>query len=133
AAAGTGIPAKLYFTTMRFSDWQKVWQALRDPRGGGPDRPPADPGFLRQMGEGGERLTTTIDKRRGVARQRGAQIAHARPIQGSGLSKIPPGIAEDAFGRESFIRASDSTGSAVPEDDLFAGLRPPGGAAGGAS
>ena len=31
--------------------------------------------------------------------------------------------AEQAFGRESFIRVSDTTGAPVPEDDLFAGLR----------
>ena len=133
AAAGTGIPAKLYFTTMRFSDWQKVWQALRDAGVDVPDRRPTDPDFLRQMAEAEQRITTTIDIRPVLARKRDALLAHASQIQDSWFSKIPPGIAEDAFGRESFIRASDSTGSAVPEDDLFAGLRPPGGAAGGAS
>ena len=134
AAAGTGIPAKLYFTTMRFSDWQKVWQALRDAGVDMPDRRPADPDFLRQMAEAEQRITTTIDIRPVLARKRDALLAHASQIQESWMSKIPPDIAAEAFGRESFIRASDSTGSAVPEDDLFAGLRPPGGGtAGGAS
>ena len=36
----------------------------------------------------------------------------------------PQDIAEATFGRESFIRASDTTGAPLPEDDLFAGLRP---------
>jgi hypothetical protein len=33
-------------------------------------------------------------------------------------------VAEVTFGRESFIRASDTTGAPLPEHDLFAGLRP---------
>jgi hypothetical protein len=42
----------------------------------------------------------------------------------SWFSKIPREIAEDTFGREHFIRAADTTGAPLPEDDLFAGLRP---------
>jgi hypothetical protein len=54
-------------------------------------------------------------------------FAHSSQIQESWFSKIPADIAEAAFGRESFIRASDSTGAPLPEDDLFAGLRAPAG------
>jgi LmbE family N-acetylglucosaminyl deacetylase len=129
AVAGTGIPAKVYFTAMRGSDWQKVWQALREAGVDVPDRRPADPEIMRQMAETEQRITTTIDIRPVLARKREALLAHASQIRDSWFSKIPPDIAEGAFGRESFIRASDSTGSAVPEDDLFAGLRPPGGGA----
>jgi hypothetical protein len=50
-------------------------------------------------------------------------MAHASQIQDSWFSKIPPEIAESAFGHESFVRVSDTTGAAVPETDLFAGLR----------
>jgi LmbE family N-acetylglucosaminyl deacetylase len=125
AAAGTGIPAKLYFTAMRGSDWQKVWQALRDAGIDVPDRRPADPDIMRQMAETEQRITTTIDIRPVLSRKRDALLAHVSQIQDSWFSKIPPDVAEAAFGRESFIRASDSTGAPVPEDDLFAGLRPP--------
>jgi LmbE family N-acetylglucosaminyl deacetylase len=41
----------------------------------------------------------------------------------SWFSNIPPDIAAQAFGRESFIRVIDRTGAPVPEDDLLAGLR----------
>ena len=112
AAAGTGIPAKLYFTAMRGSDWQKVWQALRERRPGRARPRPADPEFMRQMAETEERITTTIDIRPVLARKRDALLAHASQIQDSWFSKLPPDIAEVVFGRESFIRASDSTGSA---------------------
>jgi LmbE family N-acetylglucosaminyl deacetylase len=124
AAAGTGIPAKLYFTAMRGSDWQKVWQALRDAGLDVPDRRPADPEAMRQMAETEQRITTTVDIRPVLARKREALLAHASQIRDSWFSKIPPDIGETVFGRESFIRAFDSTGSPVPEDDLFARLRP---------
>jgi LmbE family N-acetylglucosaminyl deacetylase len=124
AAAGSGIPAKLYFTAIRGSDWQRVWQALRDAGLNVPDRPTADPQVRQQMAETERRITTTIDIRPVLARKRDALFAHASQIQDSWFSKIPQDIAEATFGRESFIRASDSTGAPVPEDDLFAGLRP---------
>ena len=124
AAAGTGIPAKLYLTAMRGSDWQKVWQALRDAGLDMPDRRPADPEIRREMAETERRITTTIDIRPVLGRKRDALLAHTSQIQDSWFSKIPPDVAEAAFGRESFIRASDATGAPVPEDDLFAGLRP---------
>ena len=124
AAAGSGIPAKLYFTALRGSDWQKVWQALRDAGLDVPDRPAADPQVRQQMAETERRITTTVDIRPVLARKRDALFAHASQIQDSWFSKIPQDIAEATFGRESFIRASDSTGAPVPEDDLFAGLRP---------
>jgi LmbE family N-acetylglucosaminyl deacetylase len=126
AAADTGIPAKIYLTAMRGSDWQKVWQALRDAGIDVPDRRPSDPEIMRQMAEHERRITTTIDIRPVLARKRDALLTHASQIQDSWFSKIPPDVAEDAFGRESFIRASDSTGAPVPEDDLFAGLHPAG-------
>ena len=124
AAAGSGIPAKLYFTALRGSDWQKVWQALRDAGLDVPDRPAAGPQVRQQMAETERRITTTVDIRPVLARKRDALFAHTSQIQDSWFSKIPQDIAEATFGRESFIRASDSTGAPVPEDDLFAGLRP---------
>jgi LmbE family N-acetylglucosaminyl deacetylase len=124
AAAGTGIPAKLYLTAMRASDWRKVWDALREAGADVPAARTADPQMLAQMAEIEQRITTTIDIRPVLARKRDALMAHASQIAESWFSRIPEQIAEAAFGRESFIRASDSTAAPVPEDDLFAGLHP---------
>ena len=72
-----------------------------------------------------ERITTTVDIRSVLPRKREALFAHGSQIGGeSWFSKIPEDIAAATFGRESFIRASDTTGAPLPEDDLFAGLRP---------
>jgi hypothetical protein len=58
-----------------------------------------------------------------LALKREALFAHGSQINDSWFSKLPPEIAEATFGRESFIRVSDTTGAPLPEDDLFAGLR----------
>ncbi len=124
AVAATGIPAKLYLSAIRGSDWQKVWEALRELGADAPDQEGFTPEMRQQMAEAEQRITTTIDIQPVLGRKRDALFAHASQISESWFSKIPPDIAEAAFGRESFIRASDSTGAPVPEDDLFAGLRP---------
>jgi len=123
AVAASGIPAKFYQTAMRRSDWRKIWDALRELGEDVPDMSDVSPEMQRQMEESEQRITTTIDIHAVLERKRDALLAHGSQISESWFSKIPPEIAEQAFGRESFIRASDTTGAPVPEDDLFAGLR----------
>ncbi|HEX4656895.1 MAG TPA: PIG-L family deacetylase [Streptosporangiaceae bacterium] len=123
AAAATGIPAKFYQTAMRRSDWRELWEALREQGVEVPDVSRFDADTLRQMDEAEARITTNIDIRPVLERKRAALLAHASQIRDSWFSKIPPDLAERVFGRESFVRASDTTGAPVPEDDLFAGLR----------
>jgi LmbE family N-acetylglucosaminyl deacetylase len=126
AVAETGIPAKFYLTAMRGRDWQKVWQALRELGADVPGPRTVTDEMRAQMEETERRITTSVDIRPVLARKRDALFAHSSQIRESWFSKIPEDVAEVAFGRESFIRASDSTGAPVAEHDLFAGLRPPG-------
>jgi LmbE family N-acetylglucosaminyl deacetylase len=126
AVTDTGIAAKLYLTSMRPSAWRKVWQALRDLGEDVPSEREVTPEMRQQMAEMERRITTSIDIRPVLDRKRDALFAHASQISESWFSKIPPEIAAEAFGHESFIRASDTTGAPLPEDDLFAGLRPAG-------
>jgi LmbE family N-acetylglucosaminyl deacetylase len=131
AFTDTGIPAKLYLSAMRGSDWRKIWETLRELGAEVPNFEDMDPG-VRQRGAASEqRITTTVDIRQVLARKRDALFAHGSQMQDSWFSKLPQDIAEAAFGHEHFIRAGDTTGAPLPEDDLFAGLRPPqpGGAA----
>ena len=122
AVASTGIPAKLYLSAIRGSDWQKVRDALRELGADVPDMT-LTPEQRQQQAETEARITTTVDIRPVLSRKREALFAHASQIQESWFSKIPPEIAEATFGYESFIRARDVTGAPVPEDDLFAGFR----------
>ena len=123
AVADTGIPAKLYLTAMRISDWAKLWTALRDAGVDVPDSRDFPEEARRQMEAAEARITTTVDIRPVLSRKRAALLSHASQINDSWFSKIPPEVAEQVFGQESFIRAVDRTGAPVPEDDLFAGLR----------
>ena len=77
----------------------------------------------KAMAELEAQITTTVDVGPQVDRKRAALAAHASQLDESWWSKIPPDVWSDMFGEESFIRARDKSGAAVPEDDLFAGLR----------
>src|ERR1700761_808636 len=126
AAAATGIPAKVYLSTMKGSNWQKIWEALREAGEEVPnwdaDSEEAKERWQRGL-ESEARITTTIDIRPVLERKRAALFAHGSQIEDSWFSKVPSEIAEQAFGYEYFIRISDTTGAPLPEDDLFAGLR----------
>jgi LmbE family N-acetylglucosaminyl deacetylase len=124
AFADTGIPAKLYLSAMRGSNWEKIRQALREAGVEEPEWREPDPDLMRRSRESEERITTTVDIRPMLKRKNEALFAHGSQVSESWFSKIPPEIAEMAFGFENFIRASDTTGAPLPEDDLFAGLRP---------
>ncbi|HEY0936975.1 MAG TPA: PIG-L family deacetylase [Trebonia sp.] len=127
AATATGIPAKVYLSTMKGSNWRKIWDALRDAGEEVPDWINDDSEEARQRAaralESEARITSTVDIRPVLDRKRAALFAHGSQINDSWFSKIPPAITEEVFGYEYFIRAVDTTGAPLPEDDLFAGLR----------
>jgi LmbE family N-acetylglucosaminyl deacetylase len=127
AAAATGIPAKVYLSTMKGSNWRKIWDALREageevPNWDSDDSPEAKERWQRGLASEA-RITTTVDIRSVLERKRAALFAHGSQINDSWFSKLPAEVAEQAFGYEYFIRITDTTGTPVPEDDLFAGLR----------
>lgn len=122
AAKATGVPAKLYLSTMRSSSWRKIWEALRE---AGEQVPTweEDEDRTRRSLASEERISTTIDIRSVLSRKREALFAHGSQIDDSWFSRIPREVTEAAFGYEYFIRVADTTGAALPESDLFAGLR----------
>ena len=127
AAAATGIPAKVYLAAIRGSDMAKVMRSLRElgvdvPDWDADDSPEA---ALRRKAavESEARITTNVDVRPVLQRKRDALFAHSSQIEDSWFSSIPTEVAEQTFGHEHFIRSSDSTGTPLPETDLFAGLR----------
>ena len=123
AFADSGIPAKLYLSAMRGSGFRKIRDALRDAGQDVSDWPEPDPELMRRGQESEQRITTTVDIRPVLSRKNKALFAHGSQVSESWFSKVPPEVAEEVFGIESFIRASDRTGAPLPEDDLFAGLR----------
>ena len=70
-----------------------------------PDRRDFPDEARRQMEAAEARITTTVDIRPVLSRKRAALLSHASQISDSWFSKIPPDVAEQVFGQESFIRA----------------------------
>ncbi len=122
AAKDSGVD-KLYLSAMRRSDWKKIMDALRELGAITSDFEEPTPQEMEQAAASEARITTTVDIRPVLSRKREALFAHGSQIQESWFSKIPPDVAEATFGYEHFVRASDTTGAPLPEDDLFAGLR----------
>lgn len=122
AVERTGVPAKLYYTSMRRSAWQKIFEALREAGEDIPDWEMTEE-EQRRLAEAEARITTEIDIRPVLERKREALLAHASQITDSWFSKIPPQVMEAAFGTESFTRVRGDSPQPVPETDLFAGLR----------
>jgi LmbE family N-acetylglucosaminyl deacetylase len=87
------------------------------------DLPDPNSDWMRRMEALEIRITTGVDIGPFLERKRLALAAHASQMDESFFSRIPPDAFEALFARESFIRAFDSTGVPVPEDDLFAGIR----------
>jgi hypothetical protein len=58
-----------------------------------------------------------------VDRHRAALAAHESQLSGTHWLRMPADTFNTLFDEETFVRCADCTGSPVPEDDLFAGLR----------
>jgi LmbE family N-acetylglucosaminyl deacetylase len=124
AVERTGIPAKLYQTAMRRSEWRKILDALREAGEEVPEWEMTEE-EQRKLAESEARITTEVDIGPQLERKRDALMAHASQISDSWFSKIPPDVVESAFGKELFIRTRNEgpAPAALPETDLFAGLR----------
>lgn len=118
----TGVPARLYFIAMRRSAWQKIFEALREAGEEIPEWEMTEE-EQRKIAEAEAAITTEIDIRPVLDRKRDALLAHASQITDSWFSKIPPQVAEEAFGIESFTRVRGGSPQPVPETDLFDGVR----------
>lgn len=123
AAEATGIPKKFYYATIGRGALKAMFSALSDagidPPGEDIDFDPDDPPF----GVPDEQITTLVDVSGFVDLKREAIAAHASQTDSSFFLKMPVEAFRIAFGMETFVRRSDTTGAPVPEDDLFAGLR----------
>ncbi|HEY2302477.1 MAG TPA: PIG-L family deacetylase [Acidimicrobiales bacterium] len=123
AAERTGIPAKLYLTARPARTWARLREVLAELGQEMPARPVPDEDRRRMMEEAEQRITTAVDTSAVVERKRSALLAHASQLDESWFAKLPDDAFVELFAQEYFIRSYDRTGAAVPENDLFAGLR----------
>jgi LmbE family N-acetylglucosaminyl deacetylase len=121
AVAKCGIPSKLYMPAFSRKTFETVQHALTELGVALPME--VDDTMLALLDELDRRITTTVDATAFADQVQAALAAHASQIAESWFSTIPREAFAVAFGQQNFIRAYDTTGAAVPETDLFAGLR----------
>jgi N-acetyl-1-D-myo-inositol-2-amino-2-deoxy-alpha-D-glucopyranoside deacetylase len=121
AAERTGIPRKLYHTAVGREQVRWLRDALLAAGATEEewDFDPEDP----PIGIPDHEITTTIDVTDVLDLKRAAIAAHASQKENLFPLRLPDELFRAAFGRESYVRAVDTTGAPLPEDDLFAGLR----------
>lgn len=119
AVAASGIPAKVYWTTVPRSGMERFGKIMRE-LGADWDEPeePQEP-----MGLPDDEITTWVDTTEFAGQKYDALAAHAS--QGENIFFLRMGRERFAelMGMETFVRVSDTTNAPTPEDDLFAGLR----------
>jgi LmbE family N-acetylglucosaminyl deacetylase len=123
AVERTDIARKAYFTAIRRSDFERFRTIMEESGVELPEFPEPDADWIRRMDALEARITTNVDIVPFLERKRVALATHASQMEESFFGRIPAEAFDAIFARESFIRALDTTGAPVPEDDLFAGIR----------
>ena len=125
AAEATGIPAKIYFPTFPHSALAGFAEALKEAGETLPETGDAegDATPLDDFGTPDEEVSAWLDCSAVVEKKRAALAAHASQLESTFFMKLSPERFASMFGTEAYVRHLDTTGSATPESDLFAGLR----------
>ena len=118
AAHVTQIPSKIYFAAIPRSAFHTIKAASR-----AAGMHYFDGEEDREYGTPDELVTTRVDCTSEVRKKHAALAAHASQTADSFFFKLPDQLFDEVFGMEHFVRHEDRTGAAVPETDLFAGLR----------
>lgn len=116
----TGIAQKLYFVVRSDAFNERVRRA-RDLVSAEVRRPESRRAVDRPRID--HLITTVIDTSSTTSRKRDAMFAHASQLEGSHWFHLDEVTIETIFAEETYIRVRDKTGVAVPETDLFSGLR----------
>lgn len=121
----TGIPAKLYYTAVPRSRMQEFGKRLQElgielPRDeGGEEQAPRE-----EWGTPDEEVTTVVDVVGYSDRKYDSLHCHESQSDNIFFLQMGRDVFREMMGFEAFVRVMDRTGAPVPEDDLFAGLRP---------
>jgi LmbE family N-acetylglucosaminyl deacetylase len=122
ALAATRLPAKLYFPVIPASAFGKFIALFEE--GADEQGPrPAEDDEVGDISTPDDLVTTYVDCTAVVDRKRAALAAHASQTDHAAFLRHGTEVFRELFGVEAFLRAADTTGATLPEDDLFAGLR----------
>jgi LmbE family N-acetylglucosaminyl deacetylase len=123
AIALTGTPRKVYWTTAPRSKMAEFGQVLRElgVDWQEPEESSVEPG--PPIGLPDDEITTWVDTSMFGAQKFDALAAHASQGENIFFLRMGKERFTQLMGVETFVRVHDTTGAALPEDDLFAGLR----------
>ncbi|MEV4864439.1 PIG-L family deacetylase [Streptomyces ossamyceticus] len=117
------LAPKVYWTTMPRSSMRRFGEIMREFNPDMPEPDPAETAALAEIGLPDDEITTWVDTTAFSGQKFDALAAHAS--QGENIFFL--GMGKERFGEfmgvETFVRVQDTTGAALPESDLFAGLR----------
>jgi LmbE family N-acetylglucosaminyl deacetylase len=123
AVAATGIPAKVYWTTVPRTAMEKFGAVMREFGADWDEPEPGSPEAEFEIGLPDDEITTWVDTTAFGGQKFDALAAHES--QGENIFFLRMGRERftDLMGIETFVRVQDTTNAPVPENDLFAGLR----------
>ncbi|MEU6171634.1 PIG-L family deacetylase [Streptantibioticus parmotrematis] len=114
---------KVYWTTAPRSMMQRFGEAMREFDADWQEPDPAEAAAMAEIGLPDEEITTWVDVTDFGAQKFDALAAHASQGENIFFLKMGQKRFMDLMGVETFVRVRDTTDAAVPENDLFAGLR----------
>ncbi|MCM1976260.1 PIG-L family deacetylase [Streptomyces sp. ZAF1911] len=119
----TELTPKVYWTTMPRSAMQRFGEVMREFGEDMPEPDPAEAAALADIGLPDEEITTWVDTTAYSGQKYDSLAAHASQGESIFFLKMGKEKFGELMGVETFVRVKDATGAAVPETDLFAGLR----------
>ncbi|MER5758744.1 PIG-L family deacetylase [Streptomyces sp. NPDC002082] len=119
----TELTPKVYWTTMPRSAMQRFGEVMREFGEDMPEPDPAEAAALAGIGLPDEEITTWVDTTAYSGQKYDSLAAHASQGESIFFLKMGKEKFGELMGVETFVRVKDATGAAVPETDLFAGLR----------
>ncbi|MFJ2237939.1 PIG-L family deacetylase [Streptomyces sp. NPDC087859] len=123
ALAMTGLASKVYWTTAPRSMMQRFGEAMREFGADVPEPDSAEAEAMAEIGLPDEEITTWVDTTAFGGQKFDALAAHASQGENIFFLKMGQERFTELMGVETFVRVQDTTGAALPENDLFAGLR----------
>ncbi|BFV61076.1 PIG-L family deacetylase [Kitasatospora sp. CMC57] len=124
----TDLTPKVYWTTVPLSAMRRFGEVMRE-FGGDWEQPEPDQAVetpdveIPDIGLPDEEISTWVDTSEFGGAKFDALAAHASQGENIFFLKMGPERFTALMGVETFVRVRDTTDAALPEDDLFAGLR----------
>ncbi len=119
--SASGPAPKVYWTTAPRERMQQLRQLVQEAGGDWDDPDPSQP--APEIGLPADEISTFVEVHDVVNQKFDALAAHASQSENIFFLKMGREVFGEIMGVEAFIRVQDPTGTPLPEDDLFAGLR----------